>query len=58
MYTHVEAGCAAQNFFLQAQALGLEAGIIGALDEEPLRRAAGISGPGEPLLLLPAGHRK
>lgn len=56
MYTQVEAGCAAQNLFLQAQALGLEAGIIGALEEAPLRRALGISGPGEPLLLMPLGH--
>lgn len=55
-YTHIESGCAAQNIFLQAQALGLRAGIIGAFQDRALAEALGLPPEHEPLLMMPVGH--
>ena len=56
MYTHVEAGCSAQNIFLQAQGLGLRAGIVGAFDGPALARLLGLPADHEPLLVMPVGN--
>ncbi|MBW2618668.1 MAG: SagB/ThcOx family dehydrogenase, partial [Deltaproteobacteria bacterium] len=34
LYAHIEAGHVGQNIFLQAEALGLKAGIVGAFDND------------------------
>jgi nitroreductase len=45
-----------QNVFLQAEALGLKAGIVGAFDKEDLQRALHIPAAHEPLLVMPVGY--
>ena len=57
-YALIEAGHAGQNLFLQAEALGLGAGIVGAFADEEVRSLLRC-GPGrDPLLLLPVGYRR
>ncbi len=55
-YVHIEAGCLAENIFLQVQALGLRAGIIGAFDDAALQQAAALPAAHEPLLIMPVGR--
>jgi SagB-type dehydrogenase family enzyme len=55
-YTHIEAGCVGQNIFLQAEALGLKAGIIGAFDDDALANRLGLPKGQPPLLLMPVGY--
>jgi SagB-type dehydrogenase family enzyme len=57
MYTHMEAGAASQNLFLQAEALGLAAGIVGAFQERVLRQGLGLPPEHVPLLVMPVGYR-
>lgn len=53
----IEAGAAAQNLLLQAQALGLGATMVGAFDEPALRSAIGLPVDQQPLLIVPVGRR-
>jgi len=55
-YVHIEVGCVAENIFLQVQALGLRAGIIGAFDDASLQEAATLPAAHEPLLIMPVGR--
>jgi len=55
VYTNIEAGHVGQNVFLQAEALGLKAGIVGAFEKEDLGKALGIPAAHEPLLVMPVG---
>ncbi len=55
-YALIEAGHIGQNIFLQAQSLGLEAGIVGAFNDAALIDAIGIPSAHEPILLMPVGH--
>ena len=55
-YSMIEAGHIGQNIFLQAQALGLGAGIVGAFHDEKLIDAINIPSAHEPLLLMPVGY--
>ncbi len=57
-YALMEAGHIGQNIFLQAQALGLAAGIVGAFHDEALIAAMSIPPAHEPLLLMPVGYKK
>lgn len=57
-YAMIEAGHIAQNIFLQAQTLGLEAGIVGAFHDDKLVEEMKIPSAHEPLLLLPVGYQK
>jgi len=57
-YAMIEAGHIGQNIFLQAQALGLAAGIVGAFDDEKLIRVIGITKTHEPLLVMPVGYER
>jgi SagB-type dehydrogenase family enzyme len=57
MYTHMEVGHAGQNLFLQAEALGLGAGIVGAFEERALTRVLKLPLEHEPLLIMPVGYR-
>lgn len=56
-YTLMEAGHVGQNIFLQAEALGLGAGIVGAFDDAALAQTLGLPQGHEPLLLMPVGYR-
>lgn len=54
-YVHMEAGHAAQNVYLQAEALGLGTVVVGAFDDLSVMEIIGLS-PGErPLYILPVG---
>jgi SagB-type dehydrogenase family enzyme len=56
-YAMIEAGHIGQNIFLQAEALGLGAGIVGAYADEDLIQVMKIPRSHEPLLILPVGHK-
>jgi len=55
-YIHLEAGHAAQNVFLQAQALGLGAAAVGAFDEVRLGGALQLPRELVPIYLMPLGR--
>jgi SagB-type dehydrogenase family enzyme len=57
-YALMEAGHVGQNIFLQAEALGLGAGIVGAFHDEEVIEAMKIPRSHEPLLIMPVGHRR
>jgi SagB-type dehydrogenase family enzyme len=54
-YTHIEAGCVGQNIFLQAEAIGLKAGIVGAFDNRDVVKTMGLPSSHDPLLIMPLG---
>lgn len=56
LYTHIEAGCVGQNIFLQAEALGLKAGIVGAFRNSDVIKTLGLPPSHEPLLLMTVGY--
>jgi SagB-type dehydrogenase family enzyme len=55
-YAMIEAGHIGQNIFLQAEGLGLAAGIVGAFHEKRLIEAMDIPQTHEPLLIMPVGY--
>jgi len=55
-YAMIEAGHTAQNIFLQAHALGLAAGIVGAFIDGDVVRTMDIPAVHEPLLIMPVGY--
>lgn len=55
-YVAMEAGHAAENLCLQAVALGLAAGIVGAFGDAEVRELLDSPAEEEPLYLLPAGR--
>ncbi len=57
-YTLIEAGHVAQNLFLQAEALGMEAGIVGAFQDKEVLRILGAPSQHEPLLIMPVGYKR
>jgi len=57
MYTHMESGLAGENLFLQAEALGLAAGIVGAFEDKLLHRSLGLPPDHVPLLVMPVGYK-
>lgn len=57
-YAKTEAGHVGQNIFLQAEALGLGAGIVGAFDDGEMSRAMGAPTGHEPLSVMPVGYKK
>ncbi len=54
-YVQMEAGHAAQNVYLQAEALGLGTCVVGAFHDAQLRRVLALPEGAEPLALLPVG---
>jgi len=55
-YTHMEVGHAGQNLFLQAEALGLACGIVGAFQDRTLQEILKLPPSHEPLLVMPVGY--
>jgi nitroreductase len=55
-YVHIEVGHAAQNVFLQATALGLEAVVVGAFNDRMVQRALNLPEGEAPLYLMPVGR--
>jgi SagB-type dehydrogenase family enzyme len=53
-YVHMEAGHAAQNFYLEAVSLGLGTVVVGAFHDEQVRRL--LRCEGQPLYLMPVGR--
>jgi len=56
-YAIIEAGHVGQNIFLQAEALGLRAGIVGAFNDAEIIKIMGIPKNHEPLLIMPVGYQ-
>jgi SagB-type dehydrogenase family enzyme len=57
-YALIEVGHVGQNLFLQAEALGLGAGIVGAFNDLEVSKVAGFPSKHEPLLIMPVGYKK
>ncbi len=57
-YAMIEAGHIGQNIFLQSEALGLGAGIVGAFTDKEIVRVVGSPPTHEPLLIMPVGHKR
>jgi SagB-type dehydrogenase family enzyme len=57
-YALIEAGHVGQNLFLQAEALGLGAGIVGAFNDLEVSKVGGLPSKHEPLLIMPVGYKK
>lgn len=57
-YAHMEAGAAAQSLSLQAAALGLGTTLVGAFQDDEVRRILGVPDDEAPLLVLPLGRPK
>jgi len=57
-YALIEVGHVGQNLFLQAEAMGLGAGIVGAFNDLEVSKVAGLPPKHEPLLIMPVGYKK
>jgi len=57
MYTHMESGHVGTNVFLQAEALGLGAGIVGAFEDRGLSQSLQLPKDYVPLLVMPVGYK-
>ena len=55
-YVHMEVGHAAQNLFLQAEALGLATVVVGAFRDDELAGVLQLPAEVRPLLLMPVGQ--
>jgi SagB-type dehydrogenase family enzyme len=55
-YVLLEAGHAAQNTLLQAVALGLGATVVGAFDDDGVRKVLDLEAGERPLYLIPVGR--
>ncbi len=56
-YVHIEAGHAAQNVYLQAEARGLGTLLVGAFDDARVHSLLGLPEDHQPLGLMPIGPR-
>ncbi len=56
-YVHIEVGHAAQNVYLQAEALGLATVAVGAFRDAAVNELLGLRRSEQPLLLLPVGRK-
>jgi len=56
-YTYMEAGHAAQNIYLQAEALGLGTVVVGAFMDDKVKEVIGMKEEEMPLYILPVGKK-
>jgi len=54
-YVHMEVGHVAQNIYLQAAALNLGTVVIGAFDDDGIKKVLRMTGREHPLYLMPVG---
>jgi SagB-type dehydrogenase family enzyme len=57
-YAHIEVGHVGQNIFLQAGALGLGAGIVGAFRDASVAEAINAPKGHEPIIIIPVGYKQ
>ena len=57
-YTHMEAGHAAQNVFLQAISLGLGAVVVGAFRDNDVKKVVPMEEDEQPLYIMPVGKKR
>ncbi len=57
-YAAIEVGHVGENIFLQAGALGLGAGVVGAFRDESVAEAIGAPREYKPLIIMPVGYRR
>jgi SagB-type dehydrogenase family enzyme len=57
-YAQIEVGHVGQNIFLQSEALGLGAGIVGAFRDDAVTEAIGAPEAHKPLIIMPVGDKK
>jgi SagB-type dehydrogenase family enzyme len=55
-YVHMEAGHAQQNVHLQAAALGIGTVVVGAFEDQEVKRIVGMKAEEEPLSIMPLGR--
>ena len=53
---HIEVGHAAENLFLQAEALGLSTVDVGAFKDDEVAKVLQLPADLQPLLLMPVGR--
>jgi nitroreductase len=53
---HIEAGHAVQNICLQAVALGLGATVVGAFNDDEVKKVLGEPDDEQPLVIVPVGR--
>lgn len=56
-YVHIEVGHAAENLFLQAEALNLGSVVVGAFDDAEVAKILRLPTDVKPLLLMPVGKK-
>ncbi len=57
-YVYMEAGHAAQNIHLQAEALGLGSVAVGAFDDAAVGKVLGLPSHLKPIYMVTVGHRR
>jgi len=57
-YAHIEVGHVGQNIFLQAGALGLGAGIVGAFHDDEVAKTIGAPELHHSLIVMPVGYKR
>ena len=57
-YVHIEAGHAAQNILLQAAAIELGTVVIGAFEDDTVKKVLNLPADNEPLTIIPIGFPK
>ena len=55
-YTHIEVGHAAQNVYLQAASLRLGTVVVGAFQDDRVRKVIGAADEEQPLCIMPIGR--